>query len=31
MSTRAEAGIDSLMKVSRAQWMLAEELRRLKA
>ncbi len=31
MSTRTEAGIDSLVKVSRAQLMLAEELRRLKA
>jgi hypothetical protein len=31
MSTRTEAGIDSLVKVRRAQLMLAEELRRLKA
>ena len=31
MSTRTVAGIDSLVKVSGAQWMLAEEMRRLKA
>ena len=31
MSTRAVAGIDSSVKVNRALWMLAEEMRRLKA
>jgi hypothetical protein len=30
-STRAVAGIDSSVKVNRALWMLAEEMRRLKA
>lgn len=30
MSTRAVAGIDSSVKVNRALWMLAEEMRRLK-
>ena len=31
MSTRAVSGIDSSVKVNRALWMLAEEMRRLKA
>jgi hypothetical protein len=31
LTTRAVAGIDSSVKVNRALWMLAEEMRRLKA